>query len=244
MTGSNSRHFRFVRMNNNVLSIFVDESGCFQYPDKDSRFYILGMIFHDQSIDISKLITDYEQSLESIGIDKETFIFHAGPLIRREKGYEYFSRHMRGKIYARMLSFARKMNFRYHCLSVDKKYISSTLQIVSRLGTQLNDFIIGHKDMLSRLGKVKVYYDCGQAPITNLLHKYFSDIGCPVDFAQGVLPRNYKLFQLADLICTLTLVKLKLENGEKLSESEHRFFGGARAFKHNELKFLNNKRLP
>lgn len=244
MAGSDSRHFRFLAMENKVLSIFVDESGCFQYPDLDSRFYILGMVFHNQTINVAQRITELDHSLEALGIDLETFIFHAGPLIRREKGYEYFSRHMRGKIYSRMLNFARKIDFKYHCLNVDKKYISSPLQIVTRLNTQLNEFITSHREFLSSLGTVKVYYDCGQAPITNLLHKSFAGIGCQVEFAQGVQPRNYKLFQLADLICTLTLVRLKIESGERLSESEHRFFGGARAFRHNELKFLNSKFLP
>ena len=32
-------------MNNKILSVFVDESGKFQYPDLHSRFYIVGM--HD-----------------------------------------------------------------------------------------------------------------------------------------------------------------------------------------------------
>ena len=34
-------------MSGETLSIFVDESGRFQYPDADSRFYILGLVFHD-----------------------------------------------------------------------------------------------------------------------------------------------------------------------------------------------------
>ena len=34
--------------------------------------------------------------------------------------------------------------------------------------------------------------------------KSFADIGCQIEFAQGIQPHNYKLFQLADLICTLS----------------------------------------
>ena len=45
-----------------TLSIFVDESGRFQYPDSDSRLYILGMVFHDQSLDISPLVADLERA--------------------------------------------------------------------------------------------------------------------------------------------------------------------------------------
>ena len=39
-----------------TLSVFVDESGRFQHPDPDSRFYIIGMVFHDQSDDIARQI--------------------------------------------------------------------------------------------------------------------------------------------------------------------------------------------
>ena len=72
-----------------ILSVFVDESGRFQYPDKDSRFYIVGMVFHDQSMEISRAVEEFKRSLLSLGLDSEAFVFHAGPLIRREKGYEY-----------------------------------------------------------------------------------------------------------------------------------------------------------
>ena len=68
-----------------ILSVFVDESGRFQYPDKDSRFYIVGMVFHDQSMEISRAVEEFKRSLLSLGLDSEAFVFHAGPLIRREK---------------------------------------------------------------------------------------------------------------------------------------------------------------
>jgi hypothetical protein len=79
--------------------------------------------------------------------------------------------------------------------------------------------------------------------VTNILRGSFVDIGCPIEFAQGVQPRDYKLFQIADLICTLNLIKLKLEAGDNLTESEHKFFGGVSAFKKNEAKFLKLKKL-
>ena len=48
------------------LSIFVDESGNISYPDSDSRFYIIGMVFHDQSVDISSDVA--KESLIGSGI--------------------------------------------------------------------------------------------------------------------------------------------------------------------------------
>ena len=46
----------FIRtMTRKTLSIFVDESGKLLYPDSQSRFYIVGMVFHDQAFDVSIL---------------------------------------------------------------------------------------------------------------------------------------------------------------------------------------------
>ena len=47
----------FIRaMTRKTLSIFVDESGKLLYPDSQSRFYIVGMVFHDQDFNMSDLI--------------------------------------------------------------------------------------------------------------------------------------------------------------------------------------------
>ena len=221
-----------------TLSIFVDESGRFQYPDADSRFYILGMVFHDQNIDISQAVQDFNRSISGIGLDPGAFVFHAGPLVRREKGYEFLSRNHRGKIYNRMMTFARRIDFKWHCLCVDKKFINSSLQIVSKLQTQLDEFIEAHRQIMEDVERVKVYYDCGQSPVTKLLQRSFTALGDKVEFGVDVQPRRYMLFQLADLICTLNLVAMKIKYGEPLTDSEYKFFGGHGAFRRNEAKFL------
>lgn len=226
----------------NTLSIFVDESGRFQYPDADSRFYILGLVFHDQAQPIDRYVADLEKAEDEIGL--EGHCFHAGPLIRKEKGYEIMSRKWRGRIFARMMAFAQKVPFRYHCLSVDKKLIDNLDQIVERLNRQLADFISEHRADLMDVATVKVYYDCGQAPVTNLLHKTFVELlGRRVEFAQGVQPANYRLFQLADLVCTLHLIERRIQEGDMMTMSEVRLFGGPRDFKRNVLKKLKSKEI-
>ncbi len=225
-----------------VLSIFVDESGNFRFPDSESRFYILGMVFHDQSIDISADISRLERSDAEIGL--EGHCFHAGPLIRREKNYSMLSRQLRGRIFSRMMAFARKVDYRYRCLSVDKRYIDATSQIVDRLKSALADFISAHHEILASVGFVKIYYDCGQAPVTGLLHQAFeTNLNCPVKFATNVKPSRYRLFQLADLICTLHLLELKLNAGIPFSRSEQQFFGGPKKFRHNILRYVKAKEI-
>ena len=66
-----------------VLSIFIDESGRFQYPDDKSRFYIISMVMHDQSVSIGKEVLNLEQGFRSLHLSN--LCFHAGPLIRQEK---------------------------------------------------------------------------------------------------------------------------------------------------------------
>ena len=122
-------------MQSKTLSIFVDESGTFSFPDRESRFYIVGMVFHDQSVDISSEIAKLERSDSEVGLERHCF--HAGPLIRREKNYSMLSRQLRGRIFAKMMAFARKVDLNYHCLNVDKKFIDSIDQIVDRLKISL-----------------------------------------------------------------------------------------------------------
>ena len=54
------------------------------------------------------------------------------------------------------------------------------------------------------------------------------------------MPHDYKLFQVADFICTMELIKLKLENNI-FSKSEMSFFGCQRDLKQNYLKVLKKK---
>lgn len=225
-----------------TLSIFVDESGRFQYPDAGSRFYILGLVLHDQSQAIGDQVADLARAEEELGLDGHCF--HAGPLIRKEKGYEFMSRRFRGRIFSRMMAFAQKVPFKYHCLSVDKKNIDRIDQIVDRLRRDLIAFVNEHRDDALNVDVVKVYYDCGQSPVTNLLHKTFEEqLGKRVVFAQDVHPSDYRLFQLADLVCTLHLISRRLKVGERMTLSEMRLFGGPRDFKRNVLKKIRTKEI-
>lgn len=242
VVGRNSLHLLFLQADMDTLSIFVDESGRFQYPDDESRFYILGLVFHDQSHDISRALAELEHAEEDLGLEQHCF--HAGPLIRKEKGYEILSRRFRGRILSHMMAFVAHTDFKYRCLSVDKKFIDSATQIVDRLRTALLAFIDSHRNDLATISHIKVYYDCGQSPVTTLLQKTFVDaLGKTVEFKQRVRPGNYRMFQVADLVCTLHLIELRLANGLAMTHSEVRFFGGPRDFKRNYLKKIRCKEL-
>ena len=71
------------------LSVFVDESGDFGEFEKHAPYYIITMVLHDQSVDISEQIWKLNETLKNMGYGNEQAIY-TEPLIRREEPYRYF----------------------------------------------------------------------------------------------------------------------------------------------------------
>lgn len=225
-----------------TLSIFVDESGILNESARISRYYVLTLLLHDQTMKVDDLVREFDRSLDLVGI--ANLCFHAGPIIRGNESFEFMNWDLRRKIFSRMMRFARKVDFAYHCLTVDKKFCDSVDSILLMLERQLSDFVVEHHDRLAAFANVKVYYDCGQKQITNFLHRFFeSRKTIPVTFAQAVQPRRYKLFQVADLACTIKLMELKLGADGRLSPCERRFFGGEKKFRHDILRKMKAKEI-
>jgi len=225
-----------------TLSVFVDESGNFGVPDSVSRFYIIGLVLHDQDCDICGAVSDLDLALRDLGLSHH--YFHAGPMIRREKGYEFMDWNLRRRIFFLMMAFARKVDYRHFCLSVDKRYVGTRVQLIGKLETELAAFVEKRRDVFDAFERIKVYYDCGQPEVTRILHDTIARrLRGNVEFAQGVDPRHYKLFQIADLVCTVKLIEQKLAAGIAMTESEQRFFGGPRMFKRETLRRIKAKEL-
>jgi len=67
--------------------------------------------------------------------------------------------------------------------------------------------------------------------------------GNRTEFISEVEPSKYRLFQVADIACTLELARTKLDEPNGLSPSDNAFFGGPKRFRKNYLKLLDRKRL-
>ena len=94
-------------------------------------YCIVTLVFHKQNSDIIQFVDELNRANYDLGLDTESFQFHMGPLIRQEDEYAAMSRPMRGKILDRMMTFIRKADFQYHCLSVDTKFINTSQQILN-----------------------------------------------------------------------------------------------------------------
>ena len=78
------------------LSVFIDESGDFGEVTERPSYYLVTMVFHDQSMDISEEIKKLEDSVRLSGMDIE--YIHTGPVIRRENVFANYSMDDRRKL--------------------------------------------------------------------------------------------------------------------------------------------------
>ena len=220
------------------LSIFVDESGDFGEYEKHAPYYIVTMVFHDQAIDISDNINFLNKSLKQIGYGDERAI-HTEPLIRREKPYQYFQPNERRAIFSKLYYFTLNCNIKYKSFVFQKIEYENKFKLEARIAKKLSQFIKDNLVYFQEYEKVILYYDNGQHELNRILNTVLATQLNNYDFRK-VLPSEYRLFQVADLICTLELLRVKSERG-KLSNSEERIFHSKRELKRDFLKGIEKK---
>lgn len=128
--------------------------------------------------------------------------------------------------------------------STERRGISppfSCSTMTSKVSKALADVLRSNEDFWNSFDQVIIYYDNGQIELTKILTSVFSTLYTHVEFRK-VKPVDYKLFQIADLICTMELLSEKAETNS-FSRSEMEFFDKIRDFKKNYLKHLKKKSL-
>ena len=133
------------------------------------------------------------------------------------------------------------MDINYHTLIVEKKHIDNKSELVQKLSKQLKLFLRDKYDYFTAFDKIIIYYDYGQSEITTILTSVFSVLFDNVEF-RHVQPYQYKLFQVADLICTLELSKLNFDNSCE-SKSERNFYVSRRKFRDFYYKTIRKKQI-
>lgn len=223
------------------LSIFVDESGDFGPYEAHAPFYLFTLVFHDQSNPIDAQVLWLEERLRDASMSP-AHCFHAGPIIRREADYSDMSIKERRRILGWLVSFARSVQISYASFMAEKKRAADSLALTLTLSRQLSAFIRENFAFFQSYDRIVVYYDNGQVELSRLLASVFSAMLFNVEFRK-VLPAQYRLFQVADLFCTLELTKQKALRNQ-LSNSELQFFGSQRDMNKNYLKQTQKLRFP
>jgi hypothetical protein len=221
------------------LSIFVDESGDFGPYSNHSPYYLFTLLFHDQDNSINDEILNLDKIVKEHGF--EIHAIHTGPIIRNESIYKKYDHEDRKRLFNDLLLFTKRIDINYHVVSVDKKKASGKKNLVDMLSKQLALFLREHLEYFLSFDKIIIYYDYGQSEITTILTSVFNSLFVNVEF-RHVQPFEYKLFQVADMICTLELSKLNYANN-KISKSEEQFYGSHRKFKDFYYKTIKKKRI-
>lgn len=220
------------------LSIFVDESGDFGAFEQHAPYYIITMVFHNQSNDISPNIIILNNALKQIGYGGEQAV-HTEPLIRRESPYQYFQPNERRAIFSKLYYFTLNCDIKYKSFVFRKAEYENSFKLEARMARDLSRFIKENLEYFQSFERVILYYDNGQHELNRILNTVLATQLADYD-VRKVIPNEYRLFQVADLICTLELLKAKIEHG-KLSNSEEKIFHSKRDLKKDFLKGICKK---
>ena len=221
------------------LSIFVDESGDFGPYSSHSPYYIISLVFHDQSKDITPQIDHLVHAVKDLGY-RGNFAIHTAPLIRKEEMYTNHSPNERRALFTKLYYFFLNTDITYKTFAYSKREYSDLFKLQARMARDLSDFFQEHMDYFLSFDNVILYYDNGQKEISHMLNTVMA-ISFSEYEVRRVVPLDYKLFQAADLICTLKLLSLKIENNQELTRSEKLVFHSSGDLKKDFLKGIRKK---
>ena len=148
----------------------------------------------------------------------------------------------RRKIFDKHLTFARTCAIKYKTFCISKKEYPARLELKGRLSRELSLFLHDMTEYLISFDRVVIYYDNGQSEITDLINTVLSAVffECQIIKAN---PNKYRLFQCADLFCTLELLRYKDEHLVPMTRSETIFFESRRRLRKDYLKTIDKLRI-
>ena len=221
-----------------LLSIFVDESGDFGRFQKHSPYYIVAMVMHDQGVNIQAQIDRLDDEIRLLGYD-DSFVIHTEPLIRREEMYQNYPPNERRALFTKLFFFLMKTDLKYKTFVFEKKQFKSQMQLEARMARDFSRFVRDNLTFFQSFDQVILYYDNGQHELNRILNTLLATELSQYD-VRRVMPKDYKLFQAADLICALELLSLKCDRNE-LTKSELLLFHSIRDLRKQFLKPFRNK---
>ena len=220
------------------LSIFVDESGDFGSFESHAPYYIVMMVLHDQRVNISENIRKLNESLGYLGYADEQAI-HTEPLIRRETPYREYAPNERRAIFSKLYYFTLNCDIQYKSFVFKKDEYKDIFKLEAKMAKEISLFIRENLSYFQSFDKVILYYDNGQHELNRILNTVLATELTDYD-VRRVQPNDYKLFQVADLICTLELLKQKIKNAQ-MTRSETLIFHSKRDLNKDFLKGIHKK---
>lgn len=229
-------HLEFVM---SILSIFVDESGDFGKLDKTSPYYLVTLVFHDQSNSIKEQLEKLDESMR-YEETPHTYI-HTGPLIRREYPYVNMSIDERRHLLFKLRSFFVNAPIHHYTLVINKREITDSLSLGAAISKSLKALVNDNLEYFNSFEKIIVYYDNGQMELNSVLNSAMNIMFQSVEFRKAS-PNEYRLLQTANFVCSFKLLEIK-QSEKRLSKSEEQFFYKPQELKKSFIKTVNAKTL-
>ena len=77
------------------------------------------------------MVKELDRKISEHGL--ESHAIHSGPIIRNEGYYQKYSTYERKRLFNDLLFFTKKVNIKYHTVTVDKRQFPTQNQLVDRL---------------------------------------------------------------------------------------------------------------
>ena len=222
-----------------IVSCFIDEAGDFGDYDYHSPYYIVSVVIHDQSKFILHDIEGLDTYLSTLGFGNHAL--HTAPLIRREADYENLQMEERRKLFNLLFRFARKLPIRFFTAVVRKSECENSDELEAKITKAIKAELQKSDGFWHTFDKIIIYYDNGQKSLKRILNVLFNSLFTNVE-VRKVNPADYKLFQVADLICTVEHIKQKIDLG-MFSKTEAEFFSSRHDFKRDYWRKLDQQRI-
>jgi len=225
-------------MTKKTLGVFIDESGNFDFISSKSKYYVFTLVFHDQSVNLQEHFKESEIYLVSLGYDKHNI--HTNQLVRGKDEYENVQRQTRLKLFNHLFRLQRNIGVKFMSFVYDKTTFETKEKMLYRMTRDLSILILENQDYFSKFAQTIVYYDNGQNEIQTLIdvvmEAHFNNM-----YRRNVIPAQKKLFQVADMICTLELLNIKYLT-KNLNKSDLTFFGSYSDLYRNYLRKIEKYR--
>ena len=221
----------------NRLNLHIDESG---NQDLSEGRYIVAVVLHDHSSDITTPINRYEERLAAA--DLPDVPFHGKDLLHGNEGYSIVTPGDRKRLLAQFARFVRELPISFFTLQYDTSNVHNRNELEARVRRDLASLVFARLAFFQEFEMIAVYYDNGQSAVSIALHDALDYVLAKnVADYRDADPNARRLLQVADYICTIARVSDAYDAG-KPTKTHERFFGNRRSFKQSFEKQLDRKK--
>lgn len=219
------------------LNLHIDETG---NQDLSEGLYLVAVVLHDHSADITESIEEYERRLAIAGLDD--IPFHGKDLLHGNDRYRAVSPGDRKRLLTQFARLVRRLPFEYFTLRYTFSDTHNRNELESRIRRDLAALVYDHLAFFQGFDTISVYYDNGQGAVSVALHDALDYVLAKnvADFRDADYEAR-RFLQVADYVCTIERASISYDAGCP-SKTQERFFGTRRSFNQSYMKQLARKR--